>query len=47
MGNYDLSWIVERTWDNRISLIVDPSDGRVPPLWRRRERGKMSASRVG
>jgi hypothetical protein len=31
-GNYDQSWMVDRTWDHRTSLIVDPPDGRVPPL---------------
>ncbi len=25
-------WMVEREWDNRTSLIVDPPDGRVPAL---------------
>lgn len=31
-GNYDQTWLSDRTWDNRTSLIVDPPDGRVPPL---------------
>ncbi|MEQ1869362.1 MAG: hypothetical protein ABL961_05005 [Vicinamibacterales bacterium] len=31
-GNYDQSWMVQRSWDNRTSLIVDPPDGRVPPF---------------
>ena len=31
-GNYDQSWLVERYVDRRTSLIVDPPDGRVPPL---------------
>jgi hypothetical protein len=30
-GNYDQSWLSERTWDNRTSLIIDPPDGRIPP----------------
>ena len=30
-GNYNQAWMVERTWENRTSLIVDPPDGRVPP----------------
>jgi hypothetical protein len=29
-GNYNQFWMVERNWDNRTSLIVDPSDGRLP-----------------
>jgi hypothetical protein len=31
-GNYDQTWLSERVWDNRTSLIIDPPDGRVPPL---------------
>jgi len=30
-GNYDQSWLSERLWDNRTSLIIDPPDGRIPP----------------
>jgi hypothetical protein len=31
-GNYDQTWLSERVFDNRTSLIVDPPDGRVPAL---------------
>ena len=31
-GNYNQFWIVEREFDNRTSLIVDPPEGRIPPL---------------
>jgi hypothetical protein len=31
-GNYDQTWLSDRTWDNRTSLIIDPPDGRIPPL---------------
>ena len=31
-GNYNAFWLVERTLDNRTSLIVDPPNGRRPPL---------------
>lgn len=31
-GNYNHFWLVERNFDNRTSLIVDPPDGRMPPL---------------
>ncbi len=31
VGNYDQSWLSERVWDNRTSLIIDPPDGRIPP----------------
>jgi hypothetical protein len=30
-GNYDQSWLSERVWDKRTSLIIDPPDGRIPP----------------
>ena len=29
-GNYNHFWLVERDWDNRTSLIVDPPSGRRP-----------------
>jgi hypothetical protein len=32
VGNYDQTWLSERVWDKRTSLIVDPPDGRIPPL---------------
>ncbi|MDA1076062.1 MAG: hypothetical protein O3A63_15075, partial [Proteobacteria bacterium] len=31
-GNYNQFWIVERTFDDRTSLIVDPADGKIPAL---------------
>ena len=31
-GNYNQFWLVDRDFDNRTSLIVDPSNGRLPPL---------------
>jgi hypothetical protein len=31
-GNYNQFWIVEREFDNRTSLIVEPRDGRIPAL---------------
>jgi len=31
-GNYNAFWLVERDFDNRTSLITDPSDGRMPPV---------------
>ena len=31
VGNYDQSWLSDRVWDNRTSLIIDPPDGRIPP----------------
>jgi len=31
-GNYNSFWLVERELDNRTSLIIDPPNGRVPPV---------------
>ena len=31
-GNYNQFWLVDRVWDNRTSLIVDPPNGTIPPL---------------
>jgi hypothetical protein len=31
-GNYDQTWLSERVFDNRTSLIIDPPDGHLPPL---------------
>ena len=30
VGNYDQSWLSDRVWDKRTSLIIDPPDGRIP-----------------
>jgi hypothetical protein len=31
-GNYNAFWLPNRDIDNRTSLIIDPADGRIPPL---------------
>ena len=31
-GNYNQFWLVDRDFDNRTSLVVDPPDGRLPSL---------------
>ena len=31
-GNYNQFWLIDRWFDNRTSLIVDPPSGRIPPL---------------
>ena len=31
-GNYNQFWMVDRDWDNRTSLITDPTNGQMPPL---------------
>jgi len=43
-GNYDQTWLVERVFDHRTSLVVDPPDGRIPPLTR--EAQQRVAARV-
>ena len=37
-GNYNQFWLVERDFDNRTSLVVDPPDGRIPPRTPEAER---------
>ena len=39
-GNYDQSWLSERVFDNRTSLIIDPPDGRIPPRRRAPSTGR-------
>jgi hypothetical protein len=31
-GDYSSAWLVDRDWDNRTSLIIDPPNGRLPEL---------------
>jgi hypothetical protein len=31
-GNYNQFWLVDREFDNRTSLVIDPPDGRIPPI---------------
>ena len=31
-GNYDQTWLSDRVFDNRTSLVIDPPDGRIPAL---------------
>jgi len=49
-GNYDQSWLSERIWDNRTSLIIDPPDGRIPPTvpgYAERARAERAAAQRG
>ena len=48
-GNYNQFWIAEREIENRTSLIVDPPDGRLPPLTPegQQRRDTMRASFLG
>jgi hypothetical protein len=43
-GNYNAFWIVERDFDNRTSLITDPSDGKLPPLTADGERRRAATA---
>jgi len=44
-GNYNAFWLVERSLDNRTSLIVDPPDGRIPAMTAEAE-ARVSATRT-
>jgi hypothetical protein len=47
-GNYDQSWLSERVFDNRTSLVIDPPDGRIPPAapgYAERARARLAALR--
>ena len=51
-GNYNQFWLIDRWFDNRTSLIVDPTDGRIPPLTpegqaRRQARAEARRARNG
>lgn len=39
-GNYNSFWLVDRTVDNRTSLIVDPPNGRLPPRVAKPDQGR-------
>ena len=41
-GNYNTFWIADRSFDNRTSLIVDPENGRIPPLTEEAEARQKS-----
>ena len=40
-GNYNQFWIVERDFSNQTSLVVDPSDGRIPSLTKAAKRRQV------
>jgi hypothetical protein len=42
-GDYSSVWTVARDWDNRTSLITDPSDGRMPPMTAQAEEKQRAA----
>src|ERR1700687_4582413 len=43
-GNYNHFWLVERAFDNRTSLIVDPADGRLPALTPEAQKSQADAA---
>jgi hypothetical protein len=43
-GNYNHFWLVDRTFDNRTSMIVDPPDGRQPTLTEAAVKRRMAAA---
>jgi len=43
-GNYNHFWLVDRQFDNRTSLIVDPPDGRQPPLTEEAQKRNAEAA---
>jgi hypothetical protein len=46
-GDYSSVWTVARDWDNRTSLITDPSDGRLPPMTPQAEEKQRAAAAAG
>jgi len=46
-GDYSSVWTVAREWDNRTSLITDPSDGRLPPMTPEAEKRQAGISFLG
>src|SRR5688572_6294240 len=46
-GNYNSFWLVDRSVDNRTSLIVDPPNGRLPPRVARPDQGGRRPQAAG
>lgn len=44
-GNYNSFWLVDRSFDNRTSLIIDPPNGRLPPRVAQADQGRRTQSR--
>ena len=44
-GNYNQFWLIDRWFENRTSLIIDPPNGRIPPLTPERQ-ARQQADRV-
>jgi hypothetical protein len=45
-GNYNAFWLVEREFDNRTSLITDPSDGRMPAYTEAAKQRQAQSMRI-
>ncbi len=43
-GNYNSFWLVERELDKRTSLVVDPPNGRIPPMTPEAQQRLLAAS---
>jgi hypothetical protein len=43
-GDYSSVWLVERNWDNRTSLIMDPPDGRLPTMTSEAQQKQLAAA---
>src|ERR1700675_3261569 len=43
-GDYSSVWTVERDWENRTSLITEPSDGRLPAMTPQAQQKQLAAS---
>ena len=46
-GNYNQFWLIDRWFDNRTSLIVDPPNGRIPPLTEAAQQRAEARAAVG
>ena len=46
-GSYSQNWLPDRYFEHRTSLIVDPADGRLPPLTAEGIRTRASAGQFG
>ena len=46
-GNYNSFWLVDRSIDNRTSLIIDPPNGRMPPRVAKPDQGRRPQAAGG
>jgi hypothetical protein len=46
-GNYNQFWLVDREWDTRTSLIIDPPTGLMPPMTPEAEKRRGGRGRGG